>query len=88
MCNGQGTCEGAGLKSGSGKCKCNTGYTGDACESCAAVYAPSGEDSGVCEGAYNPLNRGWGCGWEGGGGGREGGGKGRGGEGSLIRPFL
>ena len=33
-CNGHGECKGSGSRSGTGKCKCNSGYSGKKCSKC------------------------------------------------------
>lgn len=38
VCSGNGHCDGSGTRRGSGKCKCNSGYAGDLCDSCKSGY--------------------------------------------------
>ncbi|CAG5123142.1 unnamed protein product [Candidula unifasciata] len=37
-CSGNGNCDGAGTRGGSGKCRCNSGYMGDLCNQCKDGY--------------------------------------------------
>lgn len=45
-CNGHGKCEGDGIREGSGKCSCDSGYEGDVCDECADLhYEEKDQDS-------------------------------------------
>lgn len=43
-CNGNGVCAGNGTRKGNGKCKCDNGYSGNDCESCADGFYESFRD--------------------------------------------
>ncbi|XP_032217761.1 cysteine-rich with EGF-like domain protein 2 isoform X2 [Nematostella vectensis] len=45
-CNEHGDCQGAGTRSGSGKCDCHSGYEGDACDECTDDYYEDKGDDG------------------------------------------
>lgn len=45
ICTNNGKCQGAGMRTGSGKCKCDAGYDGELCDSCANAYFESYRDS-------------------------------------------
>merc|ERR1712087_715372 len=59
VCNNFGTCTGAGDRKGSGKCKCNTGHVGKACEKCKSNFFKNSENN-KCEkchkSCYNNCN--------------------------------
>lgn len=46
ICNKHGHCDGEGKRNGTGKCNCDSGYTGDICNECAAHYLQVND---VCE---------------------------------------
>lgn len=48
MCSGNGACQGAGTRKGDGKCKCDKGYTGELCSTCAKGYYESGSKCSAC----------------------------------------
>ena len=48
VCAGRGECDGEGTRGGSGKCNCNSGYTGVVCEKCAyGFYEESREENSL-----------------------------------------
>lgn len=49
VCNNFGTCTGAGDRKGSGKCKCDSGYSGKACEKCKPGYFKNEKNDGKCQ---------------------------------------
>lgn len=44
ICNKNGKCKGAGTRKGNGKCNCESGYSGDYCDSCSTNYYISYKD--------------------------------------------
>lgn len=49
VCNNFGSCTGAGDRKGSGKCKCDAGHVGKACEKCKPGYFKNEANEGKCE---------------------------------------
>eukprot|EP01134_Creolimax_fragrantissima_P000912 CFRG0912T1 len=45
VCGGHGTCEGAGSRIGTGKCKCDTAYKGKLCDKCAKGHYRDDSDN-------------------------------------------
>lgn len=61
VCGGNGKCEGAGDKAGSGKCKCMVGYKGTNCGECSLNYFSDERSqckpcSQACMGCKGPLS--------------------------------
>lgn len=48
-CSGEGHCTGSGIRAGSGKCKCYSGYSGTLCDQCELGFYRSTEknDAGI-----------------------------------------
>lgn len=64
ICNNNGKCKGSGTRKGNGKCLCDSGYTGDYCDSCTEGYYESYKDENkvlcspchkACEGTCTKL---------------------------------
>lgn len=52
VCSGNGDCDGAGTRAGTGKCKCDLQYEGELCDKCGVGYYETArnESSVTCEG--------------------------------------
>lgn len=44
VCSGNGKCKGSGTRKGNGKCSCDSGYTGEVCNTCNTGYYESFKD--------------------------------------------
>lgn len=51
ICNGQGKCQGDGIRSGSGECLCNHGYEGDTCGMCSNGFYKLDHTCLPCDGS-------------------------------------
>lgn len=62
-CYGNGVCRGNGTRKGSGRCKCEKGYGGDACNKCALQFYESFRDENklLCSPCSNACRKDSGC---------------------------